>query len=159
MTATPSDELDGWDWPAQRRETLLVEHRCPHGIGHPNPGSALWLAEATMQSRDGEPVPLEDREANYMVHGCDGCCRHPSFPGYRDSLAHAHKLIRDGFEQRARLVAAAAKVVDRLDEGFTPTVEAMTALRSELGWPEPDADRLELLSQPAGEVSTEGIEP
>ena len=34
------------EWRTSRRETGLVEHVCEHGTGHPNHGSALWIAEA-----------------------------------------------------------------------------------------------------------------
>lgn len=43
-------ELEGWDWPFQRNNFGGVkEYACPHGIGHGG------------------------------IHGCDGCCLHPSF--------------------------------------------------------------------------------
>lgn len=43
-----------WDWEKNtiRRETGLIEHRCRHGVGHPNPVSALWMAESTNQGED-----------------------------------------------------------------------------------------------------------
>lgn len=84
-----ADALEDWDWEAHtiRRETGLVEHLCPHGVGHPNPGSVIWMAEVTGQESWG-------------VHGCDGCCRDESFPSLEDSLRHCHAIIR---QQRSRL--------------------------------------------------------
>jgi len=51
----PSDwkRLEKWHWPPIRAKRegydLVMEYMCPHGIGHGG------------------------------VHGCDGCCSHPSF--------------------------------------------------------------------------------
>lgn len=36
------------------------ERICPHGIGHPDPDSTIWLMNAC--------------EIDVSVHGCDGCC-------------------------------------------------------------------------------------
>ena len=47
-------------WPKVRRESGLIERKCPHGIGHPDPDS---VAEMEATGRKG-----------YDVHGCDGCC-------------------------------------------------------------------------------------
>ena len=47
-------------WPKVRRESGLIERKCPHGIGHPDPDSVAAM-EAT--GRKG-----------YDVHSCDGCC-------------------------------------------------------------------------------------
>ncbi len=44
-------------WPRVMRESTLIERRCEHGVGHPDPDSAKFLGEG------------------YSVHGCDGCCR------------------------------------------------------------------------------------
>jgi len=95
-------ECDGWDWEAHahRRETGLIEHTCPHGIGHPNPGSALWVAESVVIRRDNDPKwdgdmgTLGEIEEAWTVHGCDGCCGHESFPDFRESLIVAHRIIR-----------------------------------------------------------------
>ena len=78
-----SSDLKDWDWEAHklRRETGLLEHICPHGVGHPNPGSILWMAEETGSDTWG-------------IHGCDGCCSHESFPTFEDSLVVAHAIIR-----------------------------------------------------------------
>jgi hypothetical protein len=89
---TDEIDLNEWDWEAHtlRRETGLIEHTCPHGTGHPNPGSAVWVAEAY-----GHPTGTQDEDNPWNVHGCDGCCGHPTFPTMTDSLIHAHQLIRD----------------------------------------------------------------
>lgn len=50
--------------PMLLRETGLIERVCRHGVGHPDPDSAAWLARVTGQESWG-------------VHGCDGCCRPP----------------------------------------------------------------------------------
>ena len=56
------------DWPKHIRydRTLLVERICPHGIGHPDPDSLVWVnhrRRALGWDRDDG------------THGCDGCCR------------------------------------------------------------------------------------
>jgi len=75
-----------WEWEVhtQRRESGLIEHICSHGIGHPTPGSVLWQEEA-----EGIEGP-----SHWSVHGCDGCCADPTFPGYKASLVIAHTIIR-----------------------------------------------------------------
>jgi len=81
-----------WDWEAHthRRETGLIEHTCFHGIGHPSPGSILWMEEAT-------------GETSWGIHGCDGCCADPTFPSYKASLVIAHAIIRKQNEQLKEL--------------------------------------------------------
>lgn len=52
------------DWPMTLRldwGVPLVERRCEHGVGHPDPDSVAWLES---QGHD-----------SFGVHGCDGCCR------------------------------------------------------------------------------------
>lgn len=95
-------------WHRIRRETGLVEHMCEHGVGHPNHGSALWIAEQLVEGEDstciGEPNTIEELHAAGLVHGCDGCCKRDDFPGTpEESLKYAHGLIRDGAE-KVRLV-------------------------------------------------------
>ena len=71
----------------------LVEHHCEHGVGHPNPGSAMWIAQ---QHRDNGTLSKKEALARFdaeMVHGCDGCCSSPEFPSFRDSLMMAHDII------------------------------------------------------------------
>jgi hypothetical protein len=51
------------DWPMILRETALIERRCQHGIGHPDPDSLRWM---TRRFGDG-----------WGIHGCDGCCAKP----------------------------------------------------------------------------------
>ena len=85
-------------WMRIRRETGLVEHVCDHGTGHPNWGSALWVAEATLKERD-DASSLEDIHKAWLSHGCDGCCNDDDFPGGpRESMTFAHELIREGNE-------------------------------------------------------------
>jgi uncharacterized protein with PQ loop repeat len=45
------DPLEGHQWTYQRMSGKYEEYSCPHGIGHSEKG----------------------------IHGCDGCCSHPSF--------------------------------------------------------------------------------
>jgi hypothetical protein len=105
-------ECDGWDWEEHtiRRETTLIEHGCPHGVGHPNPGSARWVAEAIAIQRendpkwDGDTGSIEELEDAWGIHGCDGCCAHESFPGFREAVIHAHKIIRRQHERILDLV-------------------------------------------------------
>lgn len=42
-------KLEKWTWPYLRTSDGR-EHECPHGVGH-----------------------------SWGIHGCDGCCSHPSF--------------------------------------------------------------------------------
>ena len=93
-----------WETKTGRRHDRqgLVEHFCEHGIGHPNPGSALWIAELNEASVAlSEDISVEDARQRVfdafeaeMVHGCDGCCGEPTFPDFRDSLMRAHAIIR-----------------------------------------------------------------
>lgn len=41
---------------------MLVEDICKHGVGHPNPDSASFIAKKI-------------GDTSIWVHGCDGCCR------------------------------------------------------------------------------------
>ncbi len=54
--------------PMQLRASGLIERRCRHGVGHPDPDSAAWL------NRHGPP----GARGSWGVHGCDGCCRLPN---------------------------------------------------------------------------------
>jgi hypothetical protein len=52
------------DWPTHwRDDRKLMERKCTHGIGHPDPDHIGNLAEN-----------LREWES---VHGCDGCCLTP----------------------------------------------------------------------------------
>lgn len=85
-------------WTTHRREHGLVEHICQHGVGHPNHGSALWIAEAWFKklTEAGDEPELDSLYRAELIHGCDGCCGRDDFPGTLfDSLRHAHELIRD----------------------------------------------------------------
>lgn len=99
MSTAEVISAEQWEANTLRRETGLIEHRCPHGIGHPNPGSALWIAEGIIARRagedDGDETTVDAMLDAWMVHGCDGCCRQPTFPGYKAALIHAHGLIRE----------------------------------------------------------------
>ena len=101
-------ELADWDWNAHmhRRETGLLEFTCPHGVGHPNLGSAVWVAEAYDHPTDEENNP-------WLIHGCDGCCGHPSYPTLIDSLVWSHGAIR---EQNATIERWKSLVEDFMDE-------------------------------------------
>jgi len=45
----------------------LIERICQHGIGHPDPDSASFIAK-------------QQGSKGIWVHGCDGCCREPEKP-------------------------------------------------------------------------------
>ena len=47
-----------------RNDRALMERRCPHGVGHPDPDHLHFLATKL------DPVAL----LNEAVHGCCGCC-------------------------------------------------------------------------------------
>ncbi len=156
------DTVADWEMNTSRRETGLIEHHClTHGTGHPNPGSALWLAEvhraraveraaqAIERGETGDEVTistLEEWEAAWLSHGCCGCCRTPTFPGYREALLHAHGLIREGNENRTQLAEQGRKLLLACRdagisvEGFPDlTPEALEAYRREVppadfGW-------------------------
>ena len=51
------------DWPLVLRESTLMERKCPHGIGHPDPDSLAYFKRIGMEG--------------FGVHGCDGCCQKP----------------------------------------------------------------------------------
>jgi hypothetical protein len=55
------------DWQLNIRldRGALTERICPHGIGHPDPDSLVWL-----QGRQ-KKFELQIDEG---IHGCDGCC-------------------------------------------------------------------------------------
>lgn len=81
------------NWKTHRRASGLVEHVCECGVGHPNFGSALWIAESLGQDTE---------EPSYLVHGCcpRGCCSRADFPGTPvASLKFAHMLIRQQNKQ------------------------------------------------------------
>ena len=46
-----------------RRDRMLMERICPHGVGHPDPDHLAYV-QATF---------LDQTAAG--IHGCDGCCR------------------------------------------------------------------------------------
>lgn len=66
------------DWPMIRRydhSPPLIERRCPHGIGHPDPDSGAW-AERAVANDDELRWQSERSDGTYVwIHGCDGCCR------------------------------------------------------------------------------------
>lgn len=59
------DKLESWKWPYLRRSGEHYEFACPHGIGHSSSG----------------------------IHGCDGCCSHPSF---KREVCSVKRLFRGG---------------------------------------------------------------
>lgn len=61
------------EWPMILRETALIERRCVHGIGHPDPDSLRW-----MNANMGE---------GWGIHGCDGCCGRAQRE-YRKTMAY-----------------------------------------------------------------------
>lgn len=46
-------------------KSWLIERICEHGIGHPDPDSASFIAK-------------QEGNGSIWVHGCDGCCRDDS---------------------------------------------------------------------------------
>ena len=76
----------------------LIEHFCEHGVGHPNPGSALWIAESYAAEDD-----VYSEWGTQLSHGCDGCCAAEDFPNLYDSLRVAHAIIRGQHETIQRL--------------------------------------------------------
>lgn len=60
----PSDHAMA-DFPKKVRydKYSLIERICPHGIGHPDPDSARYVAEVNPQASGA-----------VWIHGCDGCC-------------------------------------------------------------------------------------
>jgi len=132
MATKATKPLDQWDWPVTRRETGLIEHLCPHGIGHPNPGSARWVAEGFGMDNDHTDDEIDANESAWLVHGCDGCCSHDSFPGYREALVHAHGIIRDQHRRLREYRDAVDFAVGLVDEIENPTTtEALLAERLE----------------------------
>lgn len=57
-------------WPIVLRldKQGLVERQCPHGIGHADPDSLVWLKTV---------IDDEDEVFYLAVHNCDGCCSDP----------------------------------------------------------------------------------
>src|ERR1035437_9586152 len=49
----------GRGWPMVLRSSGLIERRCPHGVGHPDPDSAAYMDWASKG------------HGAYTVHGCD----------------------------------------------------------------------------------------
>lgn len=71
------------NWRTIRRETGLIEHKCEHGVGHPNPASVLRMKFATRQS-------------SWDIHGCDGCCARIDFPGQvYNNVVYAAELYQE----------------------------------------------------------------
>jgi hypothetical protein len=71
----------GRGWPMVLRSSGLIERRCPHGVGHPDPDSAAYLDWASKG------------HGAYTVHGCDiqdgrPCCSQPE--------VSAHKILVGG---------------------------------------------------------------
>lgn len=59
------------DAPLQwRGDRGLMERKCPHGVGHPDPDD-LAHKKRTMPDYD---------DYAFGVHGCDGCCRPAGTP-------------------------------------------------------------------------------
>lgn len=62
------------------REDGRVELICEHGIGHTTYKSAVMVAdkykewETEWGKENG--MTREDGISTWMVHGCDGCCKH-----------------------------------------------------------------------------------
>ncbi len=49
------------EWAMVLRESGIIERRCEHGVGHPDPDSAAYMRR-------------ESGDDYYGTHGCDGCC-------------------------------------------------------------------------------------
>lgn len=104
-------------WKTVRRETGLIEHTCEHGVGHTNPASAIRIASMCIDDElyHGNGILLDEAIA-WTIHGCDGCCNHPSFPGHIfNNLCYAFGLY-EGDQNRADCLYALNKFIyDRLD--------------------------------------------
>lgn len=60
------------EWPLNwRGDRGLIERRCPHGIGHPDPDTV------------GD-----------TVHGCDGCCTPGGYEALQSSAVHS-SMVED----------------------------------------------------------------
>lgn len=143
MTAVADTPAD-WEARTIRRSSGLVEHLClAHGVGHPNPGSALWMAERSRDAaieraaqaigRGEEPDPistLDEWWKTWMSHGCCGCCQADSFPGMREALLHAHGLLGEADQAIGRYRSAVRVAIDMLAERGVedPKAEILKAL-------------------------------
>lgn len=60
----PSDHhMTEWRKHIRYDKFCLVERTCEHGIGHPDPDSASFIAEVNPQA-----------SGSIWIHSCDGCC-------------------------------------------------------------------------------------
>lgn len=79
-------------------KSWLIERICPHGIGHPDPDSARFIAK-------------QEGNGSINVHGCDGCCQDKWPPTYREYQRHYTDQKPDGWGPDSRR---------DLYEGMTP---------------------------------------
>lgn len=103
------------EWPRILRENTLIERRCPHGIGHPDPDSAAYF------ERIGREVG---------AHSCDGCCRKtPAEPEVQLRAKAITLVFEDG---ETTIVLANGKVSIDRSRPLSPAVirKALTYLEA-----------------------------
>jgi hypothetical protein len=90
-----------------RHDKQIIEHHCPHGIGHP---CAAALAYAEKIGKDGDGI-----------HGCDGCCvdnaaevaaADPLVNGYM--IFHLTGIVESLQESRGKIVQDLAILNERI---------------------------------------------
>lgn len=72
------------DSPQLMREdkSFLIERLCSHGIGHPDPDSASFIAK-------------QQGSKGIWVHGCDGCCREIPAPVVKDNWPPTYREYQE----------------------------------------------------------------
>jgi hypothetical protein len=63
-------------WRKIVRDSGLIEWECEHGVGHPDDESI----------REMDNIHGSGSEGSWGIHGCDGCCSRPDFPGKAKTL-------------------------------------------------------------------------
>ena len=95
------------EWSVSRRETGLIEHICKHGIGHPNVGSMARLDYLYGPGSAG----------TWGVHGCDGCCSEPDYPGnIENTLKFSWEIYSEGWGDRLEIEKLDYNMCHFLDE-------------------------------------------
>jgi hypothetical protein len=59
----PSHHMRSWPMTLRLDKSGLVERRCEHGIGHPDPDSLAYFE-----------LMVPGMYSHLGIHGCDGCC-------------------------------------------------------------------------------------
>jgi len=66
-------------WTKITRASGLIEHVCVHGVGHPDPESAIKVSLKYSPNRTEKEI--RENGTAWTVHCCDGCCCRDDFPG------------------------------------------------------------------------------